>query len=403
MRNLERLTVETGRVIQQRYQLQRLIRQGQTCAVYQGFDQVLQRAVAVKIASPEYIQAYRAAMRATAQFTHPNIVGVYDLIVEPDALYIVQEYVEGDDFGTLLQSQLTPYYVVDFGVQICQALMYAGTPARKICHGDLTPSAIIRDKRGSVRVNNFALPPEIQYFAAWSVVGGDPAAPLSDMQLPVGQASGGRHADDTRAVGLLLYQLLAGRAPDARVVESPADGRLRFMRNTPPEVCEIIARTLIHQHPQYISTPAVLHAELKVLAEALEPPPVPLAIPAIPAYQTTEDIMQVGSPQFAPMRSGNLVSQPLVREGVRIGSDVDYAPRTAGMYDPGQQMMEQPQPGMQTMADVGMYPQGGVSYAGAQYAPVPRRMSPILIILFGLILFALFFGIGYFLSTIIHI
>lgn len=405
--------METGRVIQRRYQLQRLIRQGQTCAVYQGFDQVLQRAVAVKIALPEYVPAYRAAIRATGQFTHPNIVGIYDLVVEPDALYIVQEYVDGDDFGTLLQSQLTPYYVVDFGVQICQALIYAGAPTRKVCHGDLTPSAVIRDRRGEVRVNNFALPPELQYFSAWSVVGGDPASPthLSDMHLPPGQASELRHADDTRAVGLLLYQLLAGRAPDAAVVEPPADGRLRFMRNAPPEVCEVIARTLIRQHPQYISTPEALRAELKVLADALEPPPAPLVAPAIPAYQTTEDIMQLPQSQFSPMRAGGLLSQPLVRDGARVGSGVDYAGRATGMNEGGAMptLMEQPL-GAQAQADnMDMYPQmmnGGLpAYAGNQYSPVaaPRRMSPLLIILFGLLLFALFFGIGYYLSTIIHI
>ncbi|GCE18735.1 protein kinase domain-containing protein [Dictyobacter kobayashii] len=276
MRNLERLTVETGRVIQRRYLLQRLVQQGQTCAVYQGFDQVLQRTVAIKSAAVEHIPAYRAAIRATAQFAHPNIIGIYDLIVEPDALYIVQEYVDGDDFGTLLQSQLSPYHVVDLGVQICQALIYAGTPVRKVCHGDLTPASIIRDRRGQVRVNNFALPGDNFYFSTWNVIGGTGTV-FADPELPAGQASEGRHADDTRAVGLLLYQLLAGRNPDARSVEPPADGRLRFMRNAPPEVCEVIARTIVRQHPQYISTPETLHAELKVLAEALEPP-APLSL-----------------------------------------------------------------------------------------------------------------------------
>src|ERR1700730_5719259 len=115
---------ETGRMISRRYLLQRLLKQGQACAVYQGFDQVLQRTVAVKVAPAEHIPAYRAALRATSQFSHANITGTYDLIVEPDSLYLVQEYVDGDDFATLLQGQMIPYEVVDIGVQICQALLY---------------------------------------------------------------------------------------------------------------------------------------------------------------------------------------------------------------------------------------------------------------------------------------
>src|SRR5690348_10095087 len=93
--DVKRLRVETGRLIHRRYLLQRLIQQGQYATLYQGTDQVLQRAVVAKVVPAEHIPAYRAALRATAQFSHPNIVGTYDLIIEPDKLYIVQEYIEG--------------------------------------------------------------------------------------------------------------------------------------------------------------------------------------------------------------------------------------------------------------------------------------------------------------------
>jgi len=157
MRNLERHRVETGRIIQRRYLLQQLVKQGQVCAVYQGFDHVLQRAVAVKVVPPEYIPAYRAAIKATSQFSHPNIVGIYDVLVENEFLYVVQEFVEGHDFSSLLQTSLAAYQVAELGAQICLALLYAGAPSRKVSHGDLTPAAILRDRYGSIRVNNFAL------------------------------------------------------------------------------------------------------------------------------------------------------------------------------------------------------------------------------------------------------
>ena len=73
--------VETGRIIHGRYLLQRLLKQGQCCAVYQSSDQVLQRNVVVKIVPAEHIPAYRAALRATSQLAHPNIIGIYDLII----------------------------------------------------------------------------------------------------------------------------------------------------------------------------------------------------------------------------------------------------------------------------------------------------------------------------------
>ncbi len=391
LRNLERLTVETGRVIHRRYLLQRLVQQGQACAVYQGVDQVLQRAVAVKIAPAEYSSAYRAAIRATSQFAHPNIIGIYDLIVEPEVLYVVQEYVDGDDFSTLLQSQLSPYYVVEMGLQICQALMYAGTPARKICHGDLTPTSIIRDRRGQTRVNNFALPADLSYFTSWSAIGGNGIA-VSDSQLPAGQASSGRRSDDTLAVGLLLYQLLAGRTPDARMVEPPADGRLRFMRNAPPEVCQVIARTVIRKHPQHIVTAEALYAELKPLAEALEPASVASVSLEEPA-------------QFSPRRTGVLTNQPLGGSGI-YGIGSENAPRPEAT-NAGLSAMQQLNSSEPTIASD--LPNLSSQLAAARQAAYsnpqalnaqPRHLNIPLLLFFGLLLFALFFGIGYYLSTV---
>src|SRR6266567_4395623 len=314
MNNLERLMVEAGRDIQQRYLLQRLVKRGQICAVYQGFDQVLQRPVAVKAAPAEHVATYRAALRSTSQFAHPHIIGIYDLIIEPETLYLVQEYVDGDDFSTLLQTQLTPYQVADFGTQICRALLYAGTPSRKVCHGDLTPSSVIRDRRGQVRINNFALPSDLNYFNSWSIVGGDRRG-LADAHVPWGQLTEERQADDARAVGLLLYQILTARAPGIASVEPPTDGRLRFQRNVPPELCNIIARTVVRQHPQYIASAEALYVELKPLTEALEPPMV-VAASNMPAAAEALRSQPLSQPLMSGQLAGTAVRETTGHTGM---------------------------------------------------------------------------------------
>ncbi|MBO0792657.1 MAG: protein kinase, partial [Ktedonobacteraceae bacterium] len=315
--------METGRVIHRRYLLQRLLKQEQDCALYQGFDQVLQRAVMVKVPNAEHIPAYRAAVRATSQFAHPHIVGIYDLIVESEHVYIVQEYVDGDTFEVLLQKALTPYQVVEMGVQICQALLYASSPSRKICHGNLTPEAVVRDQRGYVRITNFALPTDMQYFTAWSSLGSEGLV-ISDAGLPSGQMTDGRRADDARSVGLLLYQLLTPHPASANKVEPPADKRLRFMRTSPAELCELVARLLVRQHPQNIATVEALHSELKKLAAALEPP-----MPAVAATpRGTSSDAQVAVPQLSPSipsGQGRAASRPL-QEPFRMPSSPLSAP-----------------------------------------------------------------------------
>lgn len=387
---------ETGRVIAKRYLLQRLIKQGQHCVVYQGVDQALKRAVAVKIVPAVHIPAYRAAIRATASFSHPNIVGTYDLVVEAEALYIVQEYVDGDDFSALLQTQLSPYEVADLGVQICQALLYAGSSSRRLCHGDLTPSAVMRDRYGLARVNNFALPCDLYYFMGWSIVGGDGVA-VSDRDLSWGQQTEGRRADDTRAVGLLLYQLLTPRTPGATTVEPPANGQLRFLRNVPPELCEILARAIVRQHPQHIDTPEALYVELRVVADMLEPPVV---MPTNGAH-ASEDIVrpnQFPAPGVPSTRgTGNLVQSLSVRE-----TAVAAASLPAYQAELNAQMtgMEH-SPAAPTIADVPLQLAAARHAAYPEIDAAPRRWGfPVLLVL-GLALFALFFIVGYYLATVV--
>lgn len=382
MNNLERLMVETGRVIQRRYQLQRLVKQGQICAVYQGFDQVLQRPVAVKVAAAEQTATYRAALRLTSQFAHPNIIGVYDLIIEPDAFYLVQEYVDGDDFSALLQTQLTPYQVADFGLQVCRALMYAGTSSRKVCHGDLTPASVIRDRSGLVRVNNFALPSDTHYFTTWNVVG-NAGGVLADAQLPWGQLTEERRADDTRAVGLLLYQTLTARTPGALAVEPPADGRLRFQRNVPPELCNIVARAIVRQHPQCIISAEALYAELKPLAEALEPPiVVTTSMPGMDELSMRSQPLMGGQMAGLAVRETGAAAPFTEANAQFTGMDAALSPASA------------------TVADLPAKLATARQAAYAQVAPVgqERKLNLPVLIGLGLGLFVFFFIIGFFLS-----
>ena len=394
--------MEIGQVIGGRYLLQRLTQQGQYATVYQGIDQSFQRLVAVKVVSAAYIPQYRAAVRKTSLFSHPNIVMLYDMVIEAERLYLVEEYVEGDDFAALLQAQLQPQNVADYGRQICAALIYASSPGQRVCHGDVTPTALLRDRRGLIRVNDFALPSDIQYFSAWSSVGGE-GTPLADRDLPWGVMSTGRQADDTRAVGLLLYQLLAGRAPHATTVEPPIDGQLRFLRNVPRDLCELVARTIIRNHPQHITTVEVLHEELYTLTETLEPSS-PFAANGV-AFQPAEEVqprplypsmLPTGNMSNAlPMgQAGQGLSNYQREQGVRLAAPSLEPPAQAAptVADPSLLAATTGQGQGQRQANNYLTPQATTS------------RSPLLFwLILGLIAFVLFFVIGFFLgSLLIH-
>jgi len=387
--------VETGRVINRRYLIQRLIKHGQVCGIYQGTDQVLQRTVAIKVVPSSDIAAYRAAIKLTAHFSHPNIVGLYDLVVEPETLYIIQELIEGVPFPSLLQHQMTPLDILDIGMQISQALIYADNASSSVCHGDLTPSAIMRDPQGLVRVNNFALPGDFLYFQNWSRMGGDDIV-SSDSELPYGQQSESRRSDDVRATGLLLYQLLAGRTQGASVVEPPPDGRLRFQRNVPPALCETIARAVVRQHPQRICTHEALYTDLKTLSETLsQQAPIIMPIPGA-AYQPPVEPMVIG--QAVSPATGKLASALPMRDTEQPG--LNLPPYRTDQS--AQQPLEQITPASPTVADVSL--KLAAARQAAYPQPVPQEQShqslfPILVI--GLVVFILLFIIGFFAGHIL--
>ena len=382
--------METGRVINRRYLLQRLIKHGQVCAIYQGTDQVLQRTVAIKVVPSSDITAYRAAIKLTAHFSHPNIVGLYDLVVEPETLYIIQEHIEGVPFSALLQQQLSPFEIVDLGMQICQSLIYADNIPSNVCHGDLTPSAIMRDPQGLVRVNNFALPGDFLYFQSWCKMGGDDIV-FSDPELPYGQQSEVRRFDDIRATGLLLYQLLAGRAPGASVVEPPPDGRLRFQRNVPPELCETVARAVVRQHPQRICTPEALYTDLKALSESLAQLSHVIMPVTSTVYQPPAEPMVIS--QAASSGTGKLASALPIRDTDQPGLSLPPYRSEQSMQPP----LEQISPASPTVADVSLKLAAARQAAYPEHVPQQQsRQSLLPILLIGLVVFVLLFIIGYF-------
>ena len=393
--------MEIGRIIQGRYLLRSVIRQGQNCTVYQGVDQRLQRNVAVKLVPAAHISVYKAAVQKTAQFSHPNIVSLYDLLEEPDKLYLVQEFVEGSDFSTILQTPLQAYEVTDFGVQLCRALLYAASSSRRVSHGDLTPTAIMRDIRGYVRLNNFALPSDLNYFARWSNFGGE-GTPITDTNLPWGLLSPGRQADDTRAVGLILYQLLAGRPVGATSVEPSPDGQLYFMRNVPPELCQVVARTVIRQYPDHITNVETLYAELQNLAELLEPVvPAPTSNYET-AYHQQDDLLQPGQASAHP--SGDLVNAGLPRSTTPGGSSTAYrAAGSAGVAGVADVAALDQDANAQTMADVSLNLAPARQGKPLDTAPGQKTANStfrvvLLWLLIGLVAFALFFVVGYFIG-----
>ena len=98
----------SGRVIGDRYRLESIINRGGMGTVWRAADLRLDRPVAVKVlqgdADRATLERLDREARTVARLSHPNIVAVYDLILEAGVPYLVMELIEGDDLQTLLTS-----------------------------------------------------------------------------------------------------------------------------------------------------------------------------------------------------------------------------------------------------------------------------------------------------------
>jgi serine/threonine protein kinase len=158
------------------------------------------------------IRVIQRGARAVAGLSHPNILQVLDYESTVGAHLLVLEHVEGETLDTLLKrvGPLTPERVLSIAAQLADAL--ASAHRRGVIHRNLRPAEVLLTHGGQVKLSGFdAATLPAQEDDRW---GRDPlmgnAFYIAPEQL-LGQPPTGR--SDLYSLGVLLYQLLAGRPP----------------------------------------------------------------------------------------------------------------------------------------------------------------------------------------------
>lgn len=183
-----------------RYRVSQLLGKGVFGAVYLAQDPQLQRPVALKtvsvgLQSPETAKALLDEARTISQVQHPNIVTLYDVLEQDRQIYLIFEYVEGQLLSSLLEKgHLEAAQAVEIALQVLDGLAYAH--AKDIIHCDIKPANIMIDGQNIARIMDFGIARQ---------VGGTKAETI------VGAAQG--KAADVFAMGLMLYEMLAGKPP----------------------------------------------------------------------------------------------------------------------------------------------------------------------------------------------
>ncbi|MDP1648985.1 MAG: serine/threonine-protein kinase [Rubrivivax sp.] len=210
-----------------KYRISEVLGEGAMGVVYKGFDPGIQRTVALKTVRRQLMEGtefgvsmaarFRNEAQAAGRLSHPGIVAVYDYGEDGDVAYIAMEFVEGNSLAHYLANKVrfSDTDIASVVSQLLEALEHAHSHG--VWHRDIKPANIIMTRSGRIKVADFGIA-RIES-AGLTMVGsmiGTPSymAPEQFLGLDIDRRV------DIYGAGVLLYQLLVGRAPFTGSTES---------------------------------------------------------------------------------------------------------------------------------------------------------------------------------------
>ncbi|MGI5457186.1 serine/threonine-protein kinase [Streptomyces sp. CA-249302] len=218
-----------GRLLGGRYRLTERIGSGGMGTVWQAYDELVGRDVAVKQprlpGDPEDEHRKRAAhrlhreARAAARVDHPAAVSIHDVVVDEDGLpWIVMELVRGESLHEMLRrGPVDAPEVARIGLAVLGALHAAHTVG--IVHRDVKPANVLLGTHGRVVLTDFGIA-HVQGEESLTVSGEF----VGSLEFVAPERMSGRSAgpaSDLWSLGVLLYAAVEGASPFRRTtVES---------------------------------------------------------------------------------------------------------------------------------------------------------------------------------------
>ncbi len=202
-----------------KYEIRRELGRGAMGVVYEGYDPLIERVVALKTIradqlvgdnAHDIIARFRREAQAAGRLSHPNIVSIYDFGEDAGVWYIAMEFIKGRELKEYFEAneRFTTADAVRILTQILSALGYSHKLG--VIHRDIKPANIILLADGSVKVADFGIAHiESSELTQVGAVLGTPSymSPEQIQGLPIDGRS------DLFSVGVILYQFLTGERP----------------------------------------------------------------------------------------------------------------------------------------------------------------------------------------------
>ncbi|MDD2877790.1 MAG: serine/threonine-protein kinase [Acidiphilium sp.] len=351
-----------------KYDIIRTLGRGAMGIVYEGFDPIIARRVAIKTVrldrvddseSAEDLLRFKREAQAAGRLTHPNIVGVYDY-GETDALaYIVMEFVEGDTLKSLLDrgERFTPAHAVSMMESLLAGLAYSHEHG--VIHRDIKPANVMITSDGRIKLADFGVARiESSSLTQAGTMIGTPSY-MSPEQF-MGQTIDRR--TDIYSSGVLLYQLLTGEKPfegsvtaimhKVLSVEPPVPSALSV--SVTPALDSVVRRAMAKRPEDRFATARDFAASLRTAETAIDAdatrvapmahPPAQTAVPVSPATGTWRGKAAMIGGSVGALLVAGFVGLALL--GGRSHHGIVTAPKPPGVTAPKPQIAAAPTPSL---------------------------------------------------------
>lgn len=339
-----------------RFVLEKLLGRGGMGVVWLAKDERLGRDVALKFA-PEAVRYDDVAVdelkeetRKGLNLAHPNIVKIYDFLMDEDHAAISMEFIDGENLGSLRTRQpnkiFEPAQIADWVDQLLDALEYAHRGA-KVIHRDLKPANLMIDREGNLRVTDFGIARSISDAMSRATLGaGNSTGTLAYMSPQQADGKKPHTSDDLYALGSTLYELLTGKPPffsgniaarlHEEAVSSLSERRREFgitsAEPIPPEWEQTILSCLEKAPENRPSSAQAVRQRLGLApGGGAKIPPLPAVAGTAPALQGGPQTAAVGTQTHVRAGAGltevDVPGRPIVAGNVRISPAV--TPMTA--------------------------------------------------------------------------
>ena len=281
--------ISPAQQIASRYEIIGLIGSGGMGNVYKVRDLVLDETVALKTLHPSLNQnvlalsRFKREVKLARKVTHPNVARTFDLGMDSTTPYLTMEYVEGQTLYNFInikcrqRVRINPIRSLDIAIEIAKGLEAAHEAG--VIHRDLKPANIILTPDERVVITDFGIARVTESQDVITAVEGMVGTPLYMSPEQVESEHDIDHRTDLYALGVILFEMLAGRPPFtgenavslalARILKAPpslAD------EGYPAGVADLVAQMLARDpSDRYQSAAALIQAitQLKIQLSSL--------------------------------------------------------------------------------------------------------------------------------------